>query len=42
MPSSLGGIVRLVVAGVVSTMIGLYIINRVSFLQSLVSGRKAA
>lgn len=42
MPKSFGGLVGFVVTAVLTVVVGLYIVNRVAFLNSAVYGRKAA
>lgn len=42
MPKSAGGLIGFILAAVVATVIGLYIINRVGFLKNLISMPSAA
>lgn len=42
MPKSFGGLIGFVVAAVLSVVVGLWVVNRVQFLQNLIGPSKAA
>lgn len=41
MPKSFGGIIGFVAAAVISVVVGLWVVNRVSFLQNLIAAKAA-
>lgn len=42
MPKSAGGLIGFVMAAVIATVVGLWVINRVGFLQTIVTKKTAA